>query len=189
MRKSLCLLLAAGAAACAPEAQMGLSREPGTEGARGARRARATLRDASDREVAQAELEETAQGLRIRFTATALPPGARALHIHESGRCKPDFAAAGAHFNPHGRVHGLLHPAGHHAGDLPNIIVEGNGGGSFVLVVPGLGLSRGGANSLFDADGSSLVVHEKPDDGMTDPAGGAGDRIACGAIEPVPEQP
>ena len=37
-------------------------------------------------------------------------------------------------------------------------------------------------NSLFANGGTSLVIHAKADDMKTDPAGNAGDRIACGVI-------
>jgi len=36
--------------------------------------------------------------------------------------------------------------------------------------------------SLFDEDGAAIVIHEGPDDYVTDPAGAAGPRIACGVI-------
>ena len=39
-----------------------------------------------------------------------------------------------------------------------------------------------GAHSLFDADGSALVIHATADDNMSDRAGNAGARIACGEI-------
>jgi Cu-Zn family superoxide dismutase len=35
---------------------------------------------------------------------------------------------------------------------------------------------------VFDADGSAIVAHAMADDYKTDPAGNAGDRIACGVI-------
>jgi len=34
----------------------------------------------------------------------------------------------------------------------------------------------------LDDDGSAIVVHAGADDYMTDPAGNAGDRIACGVV-------
>ncbi len=40
-----------------------------------------------------------------------------------------------------------------------------------------------GSNSLLANGGTSLVIHAKPDDMKTDPAGNAGDRIACGVIK------
>lgn len=40
-----------------------------------------------------------------------------------------------------------------------------------------------GEASLFDGDGSALVLHARPDDYRSQPAGDAGDRIACAVIE------
>ncbi len=36
---------------------------------------------------------------------------------------------------------------------------------------------------LLDDDGAAIVIHEGPDDYVSDPAGDAGPRIACGVIE------
>ena len=38
------------------------------------------------------------------------------------------------------------------------------------------------SRSIFSNDGTALVIHAKPDDMKSDPAGNAGDRIACGLI-------
>jgi superoxide dismutase, Cu-Zn family len=43
--------------------------------------------------------------------------------------------------------------------------------------------TAGGKMSLKDADGSSLVIHANADDGLTQPIGGAGDRVACAVIK------
>jgi Cu-Zn family superoxide dismutase len=51
------------------------------------------------------------------------------------------------------------------------------------LLAPQLSL-RGGKISLLDSDGSALVIHQGADDYLTDPAGAAGDRIACSVIAP-----
>ena len=48
----------------------------------------------------------------------------------------------------------------------------------------GISLS-GDSLPLFDEDGSALVIHENPDDHISQPIGGAGARIACGMIEPA----
>jgi len=45
-------------------------------------------------------------------------------------------------------------------------------------------LSRG-ENNLLDADGSTFIAHEKPDDHVSQPIGGVGGRIACGLIVPA----
>jgi superoxide dismutase, Cu-Zn family len=39
-----------------------------------------------------------------------------------------------------------------------------------------------GETSIFDADGSTIIIHVTADDNVTDPAGNSGDRIACVVI-------
>jgi Cu-Zn family superoxide dismutase len=39
------------------------------------------------------------------------------------------------------------------------------------------------AHSVFSNGGTALMIHAKADDMKTDPAGNAGDRIACGLIQ------
>jgi Cu-Zn family superoxide dismutase len=39
-----------------------------------------------------------------------------------------------------------------------------------------------GPRSLLDANGSAIVIHADQDDYFSDPAGHAGDRLACGPI-------
>ncbi len=36
--------------------------------------------------------------------------------------------------------------------------------------------------ALLDEDGSAVIIHEHPDDHLTQPIGSAGGRIACGVI-------
>jgi Cu-Zn family superoxide dismutase len=98
------------------------------------------------------------------------------------GKCEPPpFTSAGAHFNPGARQHGFLNPQGAHAGDLPNITIAADGTGRLETAADGLTLGMG-ATSLFDADGSAIVVHAAPDDFKTDPTGNSGARIACGIV-------
>lgn len=133
--------------------------------------------------VGKATLKESPHGILLVVGFEGLPPGAHAFHIHEVGKCDPigGFQSAGGHFNPEGKKHGLLAPGGAHAGDLPNVHTPGNMSFVVEVFVPGLSLAEG-PGTLFDADGSSLVLHERPDDYMSDPAGDAGGRIACGVI-------
>lgn len=145
-------------------------------------RARAVLIDARRAQVGSATLTQADAGVKIALKISGLAPGVHAFHIHAVGQCDPpDFKSAGGHFNPHGKRHGLNNPEGAHAGDLPNIVVGPDGSAEVELMAPGLTLGEG-EHSLFHPGGTALVIHANPDDDLTDPAGNAGERIACGVI-------
>jgi Cu-Zn family superoxide dismutase len=144
--------------------------------------AKAELKNAEGRTIGEAKLEQTKDGVRIKADLTGLPPGAHAFHIHEVGKCEAPFESAGGHFNPTQKQHGKDNPQGMHAGDLPNIQVTDGRPVKIDVVARGLSLD-GGSQSVFDADGSALVIHAAADDYKSDPAGNAGDRIACGVIK------
>lgn len=142
----------------------------------------ANLKNASGDTVATATFTRTHAGVRVVLVAKKLPPGTHGFHVHAVGMCEgPDFKSAGPHFNPTEKKHGTMNPEGHHAGDLPNLVVRADGHGKVAAVIPA---SLGdGPDSLFHEGGTSLVVHADPDDMKTDPAGNSGPRIACGVIE------
>ena len=141
-----------------------------------------TLKDASGRIVGSAVLLQDGGNVRILMDLKDIAPGVKAVHIHAVGRCDPaPFESAGAHFNPTKAEHGTANPRGPHAGDLPTVTVAPNGLGHLEATTSRVTLEKG-PTSLFDADGSALVVHESPDDMRTDPDGKSGPRIACGVI-------
>jgi superoxide dismutase, Cu-Zn family len=143
----------------------------------------ANVVDGTGKLIGNVQASQDAQGVvQIRVNVAGLTPGDHGIHVHATGACDgPAFASANAHFNPLGKQHGLNNPAGHHAGDLPNLTVAANGTASFTATTADISL-LGGANSIFDADGSALVIHASPDDGVTDPIGNSGARIACAVL-------
>jgi Cu-Zn family superoxide dismutase len=120
-------------------------------------------------------------GVAIALDLKNLAPGEHAFHVHQAAKCEPPFATAGPHFNPGTKKHGLENPDGSHAGDMKNITVGADGTAKVVVLNAQVTLAEG-ANSVFANGGTSIVIHAKPDDMKTDPAGNAGDRIACGVI-------
>jgi len=119
------------------------------------------------------------RGLLIQARLTGVPEGWHGFHIHETGSCAPDFSAAGGHYDPTGIGHGVLHEGGHHQGDTVNIYAHTDGVANADQYTVDATLGAGIA-TLFDHDGSAIIVHEAPDSYGADPAAGA--RIACGVI-------
>lgn len=146
--------------------------------------AKAALKDRSGKAVGDVDLLQTPNGVLLKLSVKGLSPGEHAFHIHAVGKCDAPFESAGPHFNPGKHKHGMMAGPGH-AGDMPNLHVPQNGDLTVEVLNPAVTLAKGAANSLFDSDGSSIVIHAKPDDYKSDPAGNAGDRIVCGVVEPT----
>ena len=126
-------------------------------------------------------LTQSPHGVLVAADVTGLEPGGHGFHIHAVGSCTPDFSAAGDHFNPENIGHGLNHPSGVHPGDMPNIYAGTDGRVRADYFTDTITLDGGVGHTLFDADGSAIIVHEKPDSYGADP--GAGARVACGVIQ------
>jgi Cu-Zn family superoxide dismutase len=147
--------------------------------------AQAELQNAQGQIVGLVTFTAGSNGVMVVAHVHHLEPGYHGFHIHETGKCTPpDFKSAGDHFNPFGAKHGLMAPNGRHAGDMPNLLVGPDGTGTLVTYAALVTLGSG-ANSLFHAEGTALVIHQGTDDLKSDPAGDAGSRVACGQIQPV----
>jgi Cu-Zn family superoxide dismutase len=144
--------------------------------------ANAQLKDLNGKAIGDVDLTQTPAGVLIRLSVKGLTPGEHAFHVHAVGKCEAPFESAGPHFNPGSHKHGMMSGEGH-AGDMPNLHVPQSGELSVEVLNPAITLVKGKPNSLFDSDGSSLVIHAKADDYKSDPAGNSGDRIACGVIQ------
>jgi len=132
--------------------------------------------------IGTAAFSEGKDGVNIKVKVTGLKPGPHGIHIHEIPSCKgPDFKSAGNHLNPEGKKHGLMNQDGAHLGDLPNIQADGSGKADANLTVSGATMKEG-KKSLLNKAGSSIVITDDPDDGMTEPSGDSGQRIACGEL-------
>ena len=137
-----------------------------------------------------AEFVESQQGtgkiVTITLNVSGLKPGMHGVHLHAVGKCTPDFAAAGGHFDP-GPASNPDPDANHpfHMGDIPQLSASATGKATAKVVTTRVTLSDGPL-SLFDADGSAVIVHGNPDEGKTgEPKSGVsgGPRVACGVIE------
>jgi superoxide dismutase, Cu-Zn family len=152
--------------------------------------ARATATIKGDGITGQATLTERKGGdavvVMVELTASGLTPGLHGVHLHAVGKCEPDFSAAGGHFDP-GPAGDTEPDANHpfHMGDLPNLNVGADGKGTLRAPTTRVTLSDGPL-SVFDEDGTAIIIHANPDQGITgEPKSGVsgGPRVACGVLE------
>ena len=137
----------------------------------------------------RAELVERAQGtgkvVEITISVSGLKPGLHGVHLHAVGKCEAPFTSAGGHFDP-GPASNSDPDANHpfHMGDVPNIEVGADGKGTLKAVTTRVTLSPGPL-SVFDDDGTAIIIHGNEDKGITgEPKSGVsgGPRIACGVL-------
>lgn len=131
-------------------------------------------------------ITESKTGLVFTPALSDLPPGPHGYHVHETGNCsanqkdgKPVPAgAAGGHYDPTASKHHAGPTGDGHLGDLPPLVVGGNGGASVAVTAPRL-------TRLADVKGKALMIHAGGDNyaDQPKPLGGGGDRIACGVIQ------
>ncbi len=137
----------------------------------------------------RAELVERKQGtgtlVEISVTASGLKPGLHGVHFHETGKCEAPFTTAGGHFDP-GPASNTDPDANHpfHMGDIPNLEVGQDGKGTLKAVTTRITVSPGPL-SIFDGDGTAIILHANEDKGTTGPSKSGvsgGPRAACGVF-------
>lgn len=149
----------------------------------------ALMKSPSGQDMGTIELSETKAGVLLSLSLTGLTPDSEhAIHIHETGICDGDngFKSAGGHYNPTQHQHGLKNPEGHHAGDMPNLVPDKAGKITNQMLNFKITLKPENVknrNTVFDKDGSAIVIHQGADDHMSQPSGAAGERISCGVIQ------
>ena len=93
------------------------------------------------------------------------------FHIHQGESCSgTDFSETGSHYNPCN----LPHPR--HPGDLPPLLACK--GKAYLAVVTN-------RFCIQEIIGKTVVIHNGPDDFTSQPAGNAGEKIACGLIKRI----
>ena len=143
------------------------------------------LIDAAGDAVGLATFTEQAGGVTVHLLIEGLSPGEHGWHLHEFGVCDPGgaepFSSAGEHWNPTAQPHGGPDDAEHHAGDFGNLTASADGLAEIEITTTDFTLGAG-PTSVYDEDGTAIVVHEGVDDLVTQPDGNSGPRYACGVV-------
>ena len=110
-----------------------------------------------------------------------LKPGDHAIHIHEKADCSAaDAASAGGHWNPTFKKHGRWGDTECHKGDIGNFLADEKGNATITFKTDQWCINC--EDETKDIINKGLIVHEKPDDYVTQPTGAAGARVACSGI-------
>ena len=120
---------------------------------------------------------------KVTFTAklSGLKPGVHAIHIHEKSDCSAaDATSTGGHWNPTFKKHGKWGDAEYHKGDIGNFTADAEGNGTITMSTEEWCIGCG--DETKNILGKGLIVHDKPDDFVTQPTGNAGPRVACTAL-------
>ncbi|MDZ7627407.1 MAG: superoxide dismutase family protein [Parvularculaceae bacterium] len=141
----------------------------------------------------EAVIIDAKDGVLLRLRVEGLSPGWHGAHLHMTGTCEDasaGFKASGAHVDPENHEHGLENAGGSERGDLPNIFAGEDGTATVEFFRANLHLTpseaaatENGPFPLLDDDGFAVIIHANPDDHMTQPIGGAGDRVLCAAFK------
>jgi len=153
--------------------------------AQGPKEIKVPLKSAKGEDAGSVTFKTVKKGVKVHVVLKNMSFGDHGVHIHQHAVCDaPDFKGAGGHYNPDSKHHGYMNPDGHHNGDMPgNVSVGENHMGEATYTINSVSLDPSAPNSLFADGGTSVVVHEKADDEKSDPAGNAGNRVACGVIK------
>lgn len=125
--------------------------------------------------------------LQLKGDPAKLVPGKHAVHIHEKADCSGGFKCAGGHFDPGPAGNSdpdVNHPF--HAGDLPNIVINGSGEGKLEAITTRVTLSPGPLSILDTPEGTALMVHGNEDPYIGGESGSGvsgGPRVVCGIIQ------
>lgn len=137
-------------------------------------------------------ISQRATGVVIEPALKGLEPGLHGFHIHEGDSCESgrtedtDTASpsrepakeAGEHWDPGFKGNHAGPWAQGHTGDLPNLYVDPDGKAITPVYAPRV--------SSNDFENRALVLHARRDSysDEEDSAGGSGDAIACGVLDP-----
>ncbi|MET0759549.1 MAG: superoxide dismutase family protein [Flavobacterium sp.] len=117
----------------------------------------------------------------LEAKVTGLKPGIHAIHIHEKSDCSAaDGSSAGGHWNPTFKKHGKLGEGEAHKGDIGNFTADEFGNGTVIFTTDEWCI--GCEDPSKDILGKGLIIHQDPDDYISQPTGNAGARVACLAI-------